>query len=334
VSSSARHLAALALFLAAACLAGPDVIAAQPFTTPRVGIVWIGPRPVVGYIHDHFVQGMRELGWIAGQNVVIEPRFANDKVERLPALFGELVAARVDVIVAPSPTLARIAKEATTAIPIVIANVPDPVALGLVASVARPGGNVTGVTNRMVDLAPKCAQVIREILPRTPRLAALINPTDPSAEAWTREVRDAAAKLRFELRFFELARVEALDSVLAEVTKYRPGALQVGLTPGLIHSVRHEIGQFGAKQKLPVVMCADPHHYMVPGVLFAYGTANAVVLRRVAAFVDRTLKGARPGDLPVDQMEQVAFHVSLRTAKALGLTIPQPVLFRADRVIE
>ena len=122
--------------------------------------------------------------------------------------------------------------------------------------------------------------------------------------------------------------------MLAEVAKYHPSALQVGLTPGVIHSVRLEIGKFGVKQKLPIAFCADPYQYVFPGVLFAYGTANAVVFRRVAAFVDRILKGARPGDLPVDQVETVDFHVNLRTAKALGLTIPQPVPYRADRVLE
>lgn len=331
--SSAGRLG-LALVLAAVCLVGPDLTAAQQSPTPRVGIVWIGARPVVGYIHDHFVQGMRELGWIDGQSVAIEARFANDKVERLPAIVDELVASRVDVLVAPSPTLTRIAKQATAVIPIVMANVPDPVGLGLVASVRRPGGNVTGVANAILDLAPKCAQLIREILPRASRLAALVNPTDPVAEAWTREVRAAAGTLGVEIRFFEVSRPEALDAVLGEVAKYRPSALQVGLTPGVIHSVRLEIGKFGVKQKLPIAFCADPHQYVFPGILFAYGNANAVVFRRVAAFVDRILKGARPGDLPVDQVEKVDFHVSLKTAKALGLTIPQPVLYRADRVIE
>jgi putative ABC transport system substrate-binding protein len=333
VRSSARHLAR-AVVLTAVCLAAPELTAAQQSKPPRVGIVWIGARPVVAYIHDHFVQGMRELGWIDGQNVVIEARFANDKVERLPSILGELIAARVDVLVAPSPTLARAAKEATAEIPIVMTNVPDPVALGLVASVRRPGGNVTGVANAILTLAPKCAQLIQEILPGTSRLAALINPTDPVAEAWTHEVRAAAGKLGFELRVFELSRPGAVDAVLAEVAKYRPSALQVGLTPGVIHSVRLEIGKFGVKQKRPIAFCADPHQYVFPGVLFAYGTANAVVFRRVAAFVDRILKGARPGDLPVDHVEKVDFHVSLKTAKALGLTIPQPVLYRADRVIE
>jgi putative ABC transport system substrate-binding protein len=173
-------------------------------------------------------------------------------------MLEELVTARVDVIVAPSPTLVRAAKEATTTIPIVMANVPDPVGLGFVASIPRPGGNITGVTNRTLDLAPKCAQMIREILPRTSRLAALITPTDPLAQAWTREMREASGKLGFEVRFFDLSRAEDLDAVLAEITKYRPGAVHVGLTPGVIHSVRYEIGAFGVKQKLPIGSAAIP----------------------------------------------------------------------------
>ena len=208
------RLIGLAVVLTHGLLA-PLAAEAQPPRPPRVAIVWIAARPVVAPLHASFVEGLRELGWIDGQNMVIEARFAENTVERVPRLMEELVAARVDVIVSPSPTLARFAKAATTSIPIVMANVPDPVALGLVASVARPGGNVTGVTNRVLDLAPKCVQVIREILPRASRLAALINPTDPAAEAWTRDVRDAAAKLSFELRFFELSRAAALDSVLA-----------------------------------------------------------------------------------------------------------------------
>jgi putative ABC transport system substrate-binding protein len=300
----------------------------------RVGIVWIGARPVVAYIHDHFVQGMRELGWIDGQNVVIEARFANDRVERLPSIFGELVAGGVDVLVAPSPTLTRAAREATTVVPIVMANVSDPVRLGLVASIPRPGGNVTGVANAVLELAPKCAQLIREILPRASRLAALVNPTDPVAQAWMREVRVATTQLGFELRFFEVSQAEAMPAVLGEIAKYRPSALQVGLTPGIIHSRRLEIGKFGVQHKVPVAFCADPHQYVFPGTLFAYGTANAVVFRRVATFVDRILKGARPGDLPIDHVEKVDFHINVRTAKTLGLTIPPPVLYRADRVIE
>ena len=314
---------ALTLVLAVIALAAPGLIAAQPSKTQRVGIVWIGARPQVAYLHDYFAQAMRELGWVDRQNVVIEARFAEGKIERLPSMLEELVAARVDVIVAPSPTLVRAAKEATTTIPIVMANVPDPVGLGFVSSIPRPAGNITGVTNRTLDLAPKCAQLIREILPKTSRLAALINSTDPVAQAWTREMREASGK-----------RAEDLGAVLAEITKYRPGALHVGLTPGVIHSVRYEIGAFGVKQKLPIGICGDPHGYMVPGVLFAHGTSNAVVFRRVAVFVDRILKGAKPGELPVDQMETLEFHINRKTANALGLTIPQPLLFRADRVID
>jgi putative ABC transport system substrate-binding protein len=274
---------------------------------------------------------LKDLGWVEGQNIVIEWRFAGGRAERLPDLAAELVRLQVDLIVVPSTPPALAAKNATKTIPIVTVGVGDPVGLGLVASLARPGGNITGLTGVVTpEIAGKQLELLKEAVPKVSRVAVLWNPATPGNALALRETEIAARVLGVELQLLEARSLNDFDSAFAAMTAKRAGALLVlGDVMFVTHRIR--LAELVAKSRLPAMY--GLREYVEAGGLMSYGPIASELFRRAATYVDKILKGAKPADLPVEQPTRFELVVNLKTAKALGLTIPQSVLIRADEVI-
>jgi putative ABC transport system substrate-binding protein len=270
----------------------------------------------------------RELGYVEGQNILIEGRYYGDRSERLPALAAELVRLKVDVIVAGAPPAPEAAQRATATIPIVMANHPDPVGSGLVASLARPGGNVTGLSSLTPELVGKRLQLLKEAVPGISRVAVLSNPTIPTVRLDLRAAEVAARSLKVQLQVLE-ARAPS-DFASAAMTKDRAGALIV-LGGPMFFGHRTRIVELAAQSRLPAMY--GQKEYAEAGGLMAYGVNTRESFGRAATYVDKIPKGAKPGDLPIEQPTKFDFVVNLKTAKALGLTIPPSLLLRADEVI-
>ncbi len=275
-------------------------------------------------------QGLRELGWIEGQNLVVERRFAEGRFDRLPDLAAELVRLKVDVIVAGTNRAAFPAKHATSTIPIVGVAVHDAVGTGLVASLARPGGNITGVESMAPELDAKRLELLREISPKISSVAILYNPGDPAMQLHRRYTEAAAKTLSITVRTLEVREPQDFDGVFALLAKERPDALLVFTDP-FIFRHRKPIVEFTFKNRLPAVY--EFKEFVDLGGLTAYGPSLKGMGHRAATLVDKILKGAKPGDLPVEQPTKFDLVINLGTAKALGLTIPPSVLARADEVI-
>jgi putative ABC transport system substrate-binding protein len=300
-------------------------------TVPRIGYVGAGSPATAGHHAQAFVQGLRELGYVEGQNIAIEYRWAEGKLERLPALVADLVRLRVDVIVSSATAAIRAAKEQTTTIPIVMAGVTNPVEVGLVASLARPGGNITGLTHLAPDLSGKRLELLKEAVPRFRRVAVLWDPSHPGAPLAFNETQQAARTLRVTLISMEARNREELERVLFAIGKERPQAL-FALVDTLTFSHRGLIIEVAAKHKLPAMY--GFREWVDAGGLISYGTNFAGLFRRAATYVDKILKGTKPSELPVEQPMRFELVINMKTAKALMLTIPQTVLFRADHLIE
>ncbi len=285
----------------------------------------------ISNVLDAFRQGLGELGYSEGRSVVIEARWADGKYERLPGLAAELVRLKVDVIVAVAAPAIRAAKGATSTIPIVMAVVVDPVATGLVASLAHPGGNITGLSSTATDLVAKQLEMLREVSPRVSRVGVLWNPENQGNRPQLREAEVAAQRLSMHLRPVEARSPAALDSAFAALARERVDALIV-LVDVVFIEHRRRVAELAARSRLPAV-------YGLPeqaeaGGLMAYSADRSELFHRVAIYVDKILKGARPADLPIEQPTRFELIVNLRTAKALGITMPASLLARADRVIE
>ena len=314
-------------------LAGPLATAAQQAgKVPRIG--WLGgpTRQAAEPYLQAFLRGLKDLGWIEGQNIVIEWRFAGGRAERLPELAAELVRLRVDLIVVPSTPTALAAKNATKTIPLVTVGGGDPVALGLVASLARPGGNITGSTSNVgPEIAGKQLALLKETVPKVSRMAVLWNPTTPGNALAVREAEIAARALGIEIQPLEARSVNDFDSAFAAMTTKRVGAL---LVPGDVMFVTHRtrLADLAAKTRLPAMY--NQRQFVEAGGLISYGPVNLELFRRAAAYVDKILKGAKPADLPVEQPTKFELVINLKAAKALGLTIPPSLLGRADEVIQ
>ena len=315
-------------------LAAPLAADAQlPAKVPRIGWLSVASRtPEVSHLIEAFLQGLRDLGYVEGQNIAIDWRFAEGRPERLPGFAAELVALKVDVIVTPNPAGTQAAKQATRTVPIVFINEGDPVASGLIASLARPGGNVTGLSATAgLEIVGKRLELLREIFPKVSRVAVLRNPTNPDAALGSREVEQAARTLGVQLQTLDVRGPNELDSAFAAMTRDRAGALLVsGDTMFTLHRAR--IASLAVQSRLPTV--AGIREMAEAGLLMTYGPRLSDHFRRAAAYVDKILKGAKPGDLPGEQPTTFELVINFKTAKALGLTIPQSVLLRADQVIE
>jgi putative ABC transport system substrate-binding protein len=276
-------------------------------------------------------QGLRDLGWIEGRNLAFELRFAEGKLDRLPQLAAELVRAKVDVIVTGSNPGALAAKTATTAIPIVMVTTGDPVQGGLVTSLARPGGNITGVTALGQALNAKRLELLKEAVPSVKRVAVLTNPASPYTEPFLQESGAAAQALGIEVRVLEARESDDLEKAFEAITNVHAEALMV-LADVLFLTHRRRIVELAVKNRLPTIY-GERGSVQAGGLMF-YGASLPDMYRRAATYVDKILKGAKPADLPVEQPTKFALVINLKTAKALGIDIPPTLLARTDEVIE
>ena len=315
-------------------LAAPFAAAAQQATNVRRLGYLAADRAANPHLQEAFRQGLRDLGYIEGRNLVIEYRDAEGKLERFPALAAELVALKVDVIVASGTLAALAAKEATRTLPIVFSPAADPVASGLVTSLARPGGNVTGLSLLYSELVGKWLEQLKQAIPRVSRVAVLWQPGafgERTEKDMLKGAEVAARALAVQLQFVEARGPEHLDRAFSAMTKARADALTV-LSSNMFVSERRHLVDLAAKNRLPAMY--NVREYVDAGGLMAYGPNLADLYRRAATYVDKILKGARPGDLPVEQPKKFDLVINLKTARQIGLTIPPNVLVRADRVIK
>ena len=305
--------------------------AQQAATTPRIGMLRTGsPSDRVEEI-EAFRKGLRDLGYVEGQTIAIEFRFAEGREDRLPELAAELVRLKVDVIVANGAVAIRAAKQATTTIPIVMAEVGDPIRTGLVASLARPGGNITGSTILGPELGTKRLQLLKEALPKLRRVAFLWNPTNPSNRLHFEDIQLGAKALGVALQSVEIRSPDGFNPAFTAITRERPDALVMTADP--LHRLHvGRIIEFAARSRLPAMY--QLRENVEAGGLMSYGASIPDLFRRAATFVDKILKGAKPAELPVEQPTKFELVINLKTAKALGLTIPPALLARADQVIE
>jgi putative tryptophan/tyrosine transport system substrate-binding protein len=279
-----------------------------------------------------FRAGLQELGYVEGRNVVIEYRWAEGKFERLPGLAAELVRLPVDVIVAVGDPVIFAAKQATSTVPIVMASVGDPVGRGFIVSLARPGGNITGVSNFAGTLMAKWLELLKEIVPTLSKVAVLRNAANATHLLFWREAQSAAPRLAVELQSVEVRSTDDLDEAFASMVRARSGAVVVLPDPLLTGAVARRIAELATRNGLPT-MCTFKEQVEV-GILLSYGPNLTVNFHRAASYVAKILGGAKPADLPVEQPTRFELVVNLQTARALGLTIPQSVLLRADDVIQ
>jgi len=298
--------------------------------------------PVIGFLNSAspgtsppnlaaFHKGVSEIGYVEGQNVVIEYRWAEGHYDRLPAMAGDLVGHKVDVIVTGGIPAALAAKSATSTIPIVFTLGDDPVGLGLVASLARPGGNLTGVSFMLVELGPKRLELLSELVPWARSIALLVNPNNANAQRTSAEARDAARAKRVQPQILRAASESEIDAAFASAVHLHAGALVIGPDPYFL-SRRKQLVALAADRALPVMYFG--REFAVAGGLVSYGPSIAAAYRQAGIYVGKILKGAKPADLPVQQPTTFELVVNLNTAKALGLTVPPSILARADEVIE
>ena len=318
------------ILLAGAMGGWASALRAQQKTMPVIGFLGSTSRgaPFVAA----FLEGLAETGYVEGQNAAIEYRWAEGRYDRLPALAAELVKRRVDVIVTQGGIPAtRAAKSATSTIPIVFAVGTDPVGDGLVASLARPGGNLTGVTFMMTELMPKRLELLSELVPEAGMIALLVNPKNEDAERTMRDVQEAARVKGVQLLILKAGTESEIDAAFAYFVQLHAGALLVGHDP-FFFSRREQLVALASRNAVPAIY--ENRGYVVAGGLISYGTSLAAANRLAGIYVGKILKGAKPADLPVQQPTTFELVVNLKTAKALGLTVPPSILARADEVIE
>jgi putative ABC transport system substrate-binding protein len=304
--------------------------AQQPTKVPRIGyLAGASPSSNAARI-EAFRQGLRELGYVEGKNIVIEYRYAEGKLDRLPALAAELLRLKVDVIVTAGPLPTRAAKEATTTIPIVMTNEGDPVGTGFVASLARPGGNITGLSTLAPELSGKRLELLKETIPKLSRVAVLGTSTQPAYAQQLREIELAAGALKVKLQYLDVLDPKDIATAFRAATKGRAEAVLV-LQSAVLVSERKQIVDLAVKSRLPAIYFRSD--FVEDGGLMSYATSITDLDRRAATYVDKILKGRTPADLPVEQPMRFEFIINLKAAKQIGLTIPPNVLVRADKVI-
>jgi putative tryptophan/tyrosine transport system substrate-binding protein len=313
---------------------GVTAEAQQPKKVPRIGYLSIGDPATESTRAEAFRLALRELGYIEGQNIATEYRYAAGKLDRVPELAAELVRLKVDILVVGGPIPIRAAKNATKTIPIVMIGLgPDPVEAGFIESLARPGGNVTGLTNLGPELGGKRLELFKEAVPKLARVAVLYDPTIPASVRELKDVLPAAARaLGLTVRSWEVRAADDFDKIFATISKWRPDGLYVLVSGPLMSANRKRIVGFLLKSRLPSMY--NSRESVDAGGLMSYGADLADSYRRVAYYVDRILKGAKPADLPVEQPTKFELVINLKTAKQIGLTIPPNVLGRADKVIK
>lgn len=330
------RLGSLIVALALGILAAPHADAQQPGKIPRIGMLLTSSPefPTARAVLDTFRQGLRDLGYVEGKNIVIEYRWAQGRVERLPDLAAELARLKVDVIFAANTPAALAAKQVTTTIPIVVGVMADPVRDGLVQSLARPGGNVTGSTFLAPELVAKRLQLLKEAIPEISRVAALWHPGvygEHTMRDTLKETEVAAQTLGVQLQLLEARSPNDFDRAFSAMTRNSANALIVFPSP-MFYAEHRRLVDLAANSRLPAIYAF--REAVDAGGLMAYGASIPDLFRRAATYVDKILKGAKPADLPVEQPTKFEFIINLKTAKTLDLTIPQSVFIRADQVIE
>ena len=318
---------ALTALLHALCL---PVWAQQPTKIPRIGFLGTASPSTVSARVEAFRQGLRELGYVEGKSILIEYRWAEGKFDRMPDLAAELVRLEVDVIVTAGPAATRPAKEATSTIPIVMGFDNDPIGNGFVASLARPSGNITGLSSLAPEISGKQVELLKEIVPRLSRVAVLGNSTTPGNAQALKEIELAAKALKVQLQYLGVLATKDIETAFRAASKGRAGAVLVLLNPVAL-SHRTQIAALAAKSRIPAIYYAID--YVEDGGLMSYSVSVTDLFRRAATYVDKILKGRKPADLPVEQPTKFEFIINLKSAKQIGLTIPPNVLARADKVI-
>jgi putative tryptophan/tyrosine transport system substrate-binding protein len=320
--------------VAAAILTAIDpALAQQPAgKIPRIGFLLTSSPSVSHSLRDAFQQGLRGLGYVEGKNILVEYRYAEGKLERLPELAEELIRLKVDLIVAATSTGARAAKKATTAIPIVMVNAGDPISSGLIISLARPGGNITGLTSYSPELTGKRLELLKEVVPKVSRFAYLTIDDSPTDRSSLLDTKAAAKALAVQLQVVSVKTSNPdIDGAFRVMAKQRSGALITGGNP-LLNFHRKRVLALAEQAKIPAIYPVVL--WMDDGGLMYYGANAPDLYRRAAMYVDKILKGAKPADLPVEQPTKFEFVINLKAAKQIGLTIPPNVLARADKVIK
>jgi putative ABC transport system substrate-binding protein len=305
--------------------------AQQPTKITPIGFLAGAPLSVNAARIEAFRQGLRELGYVEGKNIVVEWRSADGKFDRLPALAAELVRLKVHIIVTNGTAPTRAAKEATNTIPIVMSNDSDPVASGFVASLARPGGNITGLSTLAPELSGKRLEILREVVPKLSRVAVLGTSTSPGYAPELREIEPAAKAFKVQLQYLDVLDIKDIETAFRAASKGRADAV-LTLTSGILNSQRAQIVELAVKNRLPAIY--HNSQFVEDGGLMFYGVNLLDLNRRAATYVDKILKGAKLGDLSVEQPKKFEFIINLTAAKQIGLTIPPNVLARADKVIK
>ena len=305
--------------------------AQQPTKIPRIG--WLtGTSPsAIPARTEAFRQGLRELRYVEGGNIVIEWRSAEGKLDRLPALAAELVRLKVDIIVSAGPQPTRASKEATTTIPIVMAQDADPVRSGFVASLARPGGNITGLSTLAPELSGKRLELLKETVPKLSRVAVIGTSTQPGYAQRLKEIELAAKAFGVKLQYLDVLGPKDIETAFRAASKGRADAVLMMVAGGIANSLRTQIADLAVKSRLPAIY--DRSEFVDDGGLMSYGVNRSELARRAATYVDKIMKGRTPADLPVEQPMRFEFVINLNAAKQIGLTIPPNVLVRANRVI-
>jgi putative ABC transport system substrate-binding protein len=316
----------------ASAVAWPLAARAQQSAIPVLGFVNVASAKNFTRPLSAFLKGLGEIGYVDGQNVTIEYRWAEGRNDRLPSFVADLIERKVKVIAATSTPAAIVAKAATTTIPIVFTTADDPVRLGLVASLNRPGGNVTGATQATVEVAPKQLQLLHELVPKARVMALLVNPAIPTlADSNARVLQGAARTLGLDLHVLNASTEGEFNGVFAQLIQLRAGGLVIGSDP-FFTSRAEQLAVLALHHAVPAVY--HWREFAVAGGLVSYGAAVTDVYRLAGNYTGRILKGDKPADLPVQQVTKVELHINQKTAKALGLTVPQALLSRADDVIE
>jgi len=312
--------------------ASPDTLAQAPVKTARVGILLPGTPAATAHLADSLNRGLREHGYVEHQNIVLERRYADGRVERLAGLAAELVDLKVDAIVTSTDAAILAAKNATRRIPIVMANSTDPVGTSLVASLGRPGGNITGLTYNSPEIAGKRLEFLKEIVPGLARVAFLWTPDNRGNALDLEAIQAAGRGLRVQIQPVAVPQSADVESALSALPKERVEAFVIAGPNPVLFVNRKRIVEFAAQNRLPTISAV--REFVDDGGLLSYGANNADLYHLAAGYVDKILKGANPGDLPIEQPTKYEMVVNLKTAKALGLAIPPSILARADEVIE
>jgi putative tryptophan/tyrosine transport system substrate-binding protein len=305
--------------------------AQQPKKVLRIGILFGGRPSAVSDRLEAFRQALSELGYAEGKNIVIETRYAEGKVDQLPALASELVRLNPDVIVTGGPQSTRSAKNATSTIPIVMGQDSDPVGSGFVASLARPGGNITGLSNFNAELGGKRLELVKKIVPKLSRMIVIGTSTEPANALFLKEAQLGSVALGIKLQYVDVRGTKDLEAGFLEATKERVDAVLV-LAASILFSQRTKIADLAVKRQIPAMYIS--REFVEDGGLMSYGTDPTDSYRRVAIYVDKILKGAKPADIPIEQPTKFELAINFKTAKQIGITIPQKLLARADRVIK